>query len=209
MDIVIFVKSCARDRERGIHGAIRETWGAWGECADIRFVLGRDAIEPFADELVLDAGDGWDYLWEKTREANLWAVNQGYKWAFHACTDTYVVVPRLVALTQTCALPYIGSACPDGHLSGGAGYLLNWEAMNRLADAKWYADFEDKEVHDLLDGGRGIIRPHSLPIFRGAEPKPWDMETVSVHLGTHTGSLTQQMLYACDRRFVEAFGDHC
>ena len=206
MDIVILVKSCARDRDRGIHNVIRDTWGGWTELADVRFVLGDGNTDPLPDEIVLPARDGYDYLWEKTREANHWALGHNYRHAFHCCTDTYVVVPRLVALCKIVG-HYVGCATGEGHPSGGAGYLLNEPAMFQLANSRWYPGWEDKVVFELL--AKACIHPVSLPVFRGSEPQPWDTKTVSVHLGTRTGSLTPEMIYDCDCRFLKAHSDDC
>ncbi len=203
VDIVIYVKSCLRDREAGLHDAIRDTWARLPVGADVRFVLGSIPFEPRDDELRFPVVDDYNHLWLKTRIALNHAQTHGYKWSFHACTDTYIVIPRLVTLL-TSVLPdeayYIGCATGEGHASGGAGYALEDLAMWTLCHEQFYAQWEDKLVHDLLR--LHDIRLRSLPIFRGSEPRPWDDDTVSVHLGTHTGSMTKERLYACHHRFT-------
>lgn len=101
--LIIAVKSCQRDLERGDHVAIRRTWGADAKAAgiDVRFFVGSKNLSqipfrPLGDEVGLDCDDTYKGLPFKTRAICQWARGKLLSHIFLCDTDTYVYVKYLL-----------------------------------------------------------------------------------------------------------------
>lgn len=105
MKIIIGLKSCWKDKLRGCHDAIRETWGkdfAY-QSADARvlFFMGcnfHSIQEPDHDEVVVQADDSYDGLPAKTKAIANWLCEQDTDHAFLCDTDTFLVPKILLSL---------------------------------------------------------------------------------------------------------------
>jgi hypothetical protein len=100
---LVAIKSCNRDRLRGDHDAIRNTWGRdLPVGVDLRFFIGGEYPKPFeilrVDEWLLKIPDQYDFLPLKSRAILKWAVIQHYDYSILVDNDTYVVPKRLFAL---------------------------------------------------------------------------------------------------------------
>ena len=100
MRLLIAVKSCRQDLERGCHQAIRDTWGkdAVALGADVVFFTGDwvPACPVKQDEAILNCKDDYDSLPFKTREICRYAVARSYDYVFLCDTDTFVIPERLL-----------------------------------------------------------------------------------------------------------------
>src|ERR1035438_3326518 len=90
---LIAVTTCHAFRDRA--DAVRATWGAEVEGADIRYFLGRGAAAR-DDEVLLDCDDGYHHLSQKTQLIRRWALEQGYDYLWKIDDDTYVRPERLL-----------------------------------------------------------------------------------------------------------------
>lgn len=147
MKILIAIVTCHRYRERA--KAQRDTWIpdvapaalATGHNVDVRFFLGRpDKPHTLqADEVQVDADDGYLGLPEKTREVYRWALAQGYDFVFKADDDSYVVPSRLLTSGFE-QHDYSGRLRgPSGRYpapyASGFGYWVSARAIRILAEA--------------------------------------------------------------------------
>src|SRR5271156_2746122 len=112
MSLLIAVKSCRQDLERGYHQVIRDTWGidAVSLGIDLIFFTGnRNQSKGILgwDEVSLDCGDEYADLPFKTREICQYAVACGYDYVFLCDTDTFVI-PRLLLEVGFEAYDYYG-----------------------------------------------------------------------------------------------------
>lgn len=101
--LIVAVKSCHRDRDRGSHDAIRSTWGAelrkFG--VETRFFMGvndRPSSPLQRDEVEVQCADSYAELPFKTREICRWASGKMLDQIFLTDNDTLVIPNRLVAL---------------------------------------------------------------------------------------------------------------
>lgn len=192
--MIIMINSCARDRD--CHDAIRETWGK-----DImhRFVLGRGNTDPAPDELIVDADDGYEQVWQKARRAIEWAYFEGHQRMFQCDVDTYVLASRLINLPPE--FDYIGYRCDEGHASGGAGYFLRKRAMRALLEQPWPPGWHDLTVGKLLaDHHISLLAQNDR--FVSGIPKDWT-NIVSAHLSPRTGAYTPDMMLACHASWMK------
>lgn len=177
--LIIAVKSCHQDRDRGFHDVIRKTWGATAKAAgiEVRFFMGaneRPSSQLLNDEVELRCADTYADLPFKTREICRWARGKVTDHIFLCDTDTYIFIPYLLAFEYEKfdymgEMPYrIGttflyeSDAPGGHrevrpdcntwASGGVGYFLSKRASNEIAES-----FPDSWAEDLWVGQ--IIMP--------------------------------------------------
>lgn len=87
MRLLLAIKSCQRDLDRGYHDAIRQTWGRDTRGADLQFFTGAD----------LNAPDDYDSLPFKTREILRRSIQSGYDFTFLCDTDTFIIPSRLMS----------------------------------------------------------------------------------------------------------------
>lgn len=179
--IIICVKSCQRDLERGDHDAIRSTWGAVAQQHGIltRFFVGSsDKKSSYrSDEVALNCEDDYANLPFKTREICRWAVGKQVDYIFLCDTDTYLYIPHLITCrfdendylgytlhapnkifkesyqtTDTEGRPLVISPCYTW-CSGGLGYFLSRPAFREVADTYPQCWAEDMFVGQVLGPG--------------------------------------------------------
>jgi hypothetical protein len=99
MKLLVAVKSCMRDRARGAHDVIRNTWGAKVQGADVVFFVGSSPLNVFLedDEDSLPVSDDYDSLPFKTREILRQSVSRGYDFTFLCDNDTFIIPNRLMS----------------------------------------------------------------------------------------------------------------
>ena len=110
MTLLIAVKSCRADLDRGCHDVIRSTWGlALRGKAMVRFFVGHTASDYFMahpkadartfsnDEVVADAPDDYQSLPHKTRAICGWAITKNVSHVFLCDNDTYVNAAKLLS----------------------------------------------------------------------------------------------------------------
>jgi hypothetical protein len=193
-DVLIAVLSCHKNW--GVHPVIRSTWGEKIRDADVRFFIGRPKKQIAEDEVFLDVEDDYDSLPYKTHAMVKWALEHGYKYIFKVDTDTFVVPSRLFASKYT-QHSYVGYPWPKEErsggfqwASGGAGYWINWEAMEVIArhpveEFCWYKGKiqpEDMAVGRVL-GEHGILIQHDMrycPEVVDRYPRP-DNNFITTH----------------------------
>jgi len=174
--LIICVKSCQRDLERGDHHTIRQTWGKDAKAAgiDVRFFVGasdlKNRYEP--DEVAVNADDDYRHLPFKTREICKWASAKVLNHVFLCDTDTYVsikylltchyeqydymgMMPRPIGKT----FQYSDDDCEGVRqhwdrcytwASGGVGYFLSKKALTEVAYAFPNIWAEDMWVGQVL-----------------------------------------------------------
>jgi hypothetical protein len=176
MKLLIAVKSCQHDLERGDHEVIRKTWGkeAVEMGADVRFFIGSNTNAPScalqSDEVVLNVEDDYHSLPYKTREICRWALE--YDHVFLCDTDTCVWPKRLFSCRfenydyvgqitrpfgQTFSYNAINRSGKDeqhdncyGWASGGIGYFLSRKAVNKIAQETPTSWAEDLWVGQVM-----------------------------------------------------------
>jgi hypothetical protein len=129
MTLMICVKSCQRDLERGDHNVIRSTWGADAKVHNIpvRFFVGSEPKRYESDEVHLKCADDYNALPYKTREICRWAQGKMPNHIFLCDTDTYINVKKLLQIPFE-QYDYAG------HFGGGEGATKNtfkYRAVNR------------------------------------------------------------------------------
>lgn len=176
MRLLIAVKSCHRDANRGDHKSIENTWwsDAWHAPADCKFFLGESPFRQYfswSDEVYLDCKDGYDSLPDKTRNILKWSIAKDYDYTFLCDTDTYLI-PRLLLTCgfekydiagrfgQTPALGTTFIYKNDGRgnridnchpwPSGGVGYFLSKKAAQVVVNTEPMSWAEDLYVGQVL-----------------------------------------------------------
>ncbi|XP_053205919.1 glycoprotein-N-acetylgalactosamine 3-beta-galactosyltransferase 1-like [Panonychus citri] len=117
---------------------IKATWGK--RCNKLLFMS--STYDSTLPTVKLDVEEGRDQLWAKTREAFRYIYNNHLNeadWFMKADDDTYVVVENLryFLSSQNSSQPiYFGCKFKpyvhQGYMSGGAGYVLSKEALERF-----------------------------------------------------------------------------
>jgi hypothetical protein len=164
---LIAVTTCHPFRDRA--DAVRQTWGAEVEGADIRYFLGSGEVQR-PDEVILDCPDGYHYLSQKTQLIRRWALANGYGFVWKIDDDTYVRPERLLG-NGFAALDYVGRLRgASGNLRGpycsGFCYGLSRKAMELLAPIEWAVNEDFSE--DRWTGNRLLslgISPHNESQF--------------------------------------------
>lgn len=149
--MIVAVKSCWHDRNRGCHQIIRETWG---KDVDVRFFLGGNngGIWDMHDEVIVDSPDNLDGLPFKVHEMCKYLKDKT-DYAFFCDTDTFLATKRLFACGYQ-KYDYAGKIDVIGKpgvpvtyvdcrgttikncfpfASGGFGYFLSRKAMEVIA----------------------------------------------------------------------------
>lgn len=156
MSLLVAVKSCEADMNRGLHEAIRQTWGQ--DIAPVYFFMGNaDGTYSSSknDEIELNCLDGYNDLPFKTREILRWMLRGPYyEHVLLVDTDTYLV-PRKVKTIGYENYDYMGvNSRPFGQtfpyhapgrdgmvwygdktypwMSGGFGYFLSRKAAEMI-----------------------------------------------------------------------------
>jgi len=119
---------------------VKATWGK--RCNKLLFMSSKEDKE--LGSVALDAPEGHDNLWAKTRQAFQY-VYKHHKdeadWFLKADDDTYTIVENLRFLLEdknSSAPVYFGHKfkpyVEQGYFSGGAGYVLSKEALVRFVE---------------------------------------------------------------------------
>jgi hypothetical protein len=147
---------------------------------------------------VLDVGDGYFDLTEKTKEGHRWAFSAGFDWTFQCFTDTYIDTERLLT-SGFQHHDYTGNLAiePYPFLHGGPGYWLSPKATRILLESPIDIAARDHEKYeDRWAGIRLAVagidpvddRRYSMGIsYRYKQPDPLPgNEVISVHLSNQT-----------------------
>ena len=111
------------------------------------------------DEIVLDCGDGYDDLTEKSKAIYAWALAHDYDYVFDVDDDTYVRVERLLA-SDFASFDYVGrlSTISGVYASGGPGIWLSRRALEILVREPVTDTVDDRWVGNTL--AKNGIRLH-------------------------------------------------
>jgi hypothetical protein len=197
ISILLAIESCQRDRDRGFHEAIRDTWLDDLIKVEKWFFMGRDfglehgVIDENEDEVLLDVSDSYDTLSIKTQRICQWAVEKNFDYIFKCDVDTFVN-PRKFSIFG--GLDYMGGENADVNVpgfapnriefcSGGAGYWLSKKSLTLIAESDSIkTSAEDVFVADaLLKHG---IKPTFHPGYQWRPGAVIDKDTVTLHLSS-------------------------
>ena len=191
MSLLIAIKSCHKDKARGCHDSIRNTWGQHAHIADanlvffLGYVIAAQKLEN--DEVVLNVGDDYDSLPFKTRNVLEYFLDHSYDYALLCDIDTFIVPYRI----PSCGYKNydysgrFGSIYPIGETfemqddrnnilhdchpwaSGGIGYFLSREAARIVIETEPTHWAEDLYVGQALGPyiQSGHITAADLPDF--------------------------------------------
>jgi hypothetical protein len=191
--ILIAVKSCHDDLDKGCHDTILKTWGR--DLSDLRFFVGCERptwgqtwYDGFHEKTIdIDVADDYDHLPQKTRRILQWSLEQGYDFTFLCDVDTFLEPDRLMKTGfekydysgRFGSSPAIGSQFDfkDGRgirhehchpwASGGFGYFVSQKAAREvvLVESKIWA--EDMYVGQVMGPliQCGDIEAADLPNF--------------------------------------------
>lgn len=165
MSLLLAVKSCERDSQRGCHKAIRDTWGLERSVMglDLKFFIGHSQVRLLPDEVALPCSDDYRSLPHKTQLIAAYAMGR-YDYLFSCDTDTYVNVSALLDSGFE-TYDYMGLfSSPDAigkpnasdgrywsWCSGGSGYFLSKKAMALIVKHSSGGEWaEDRMVGQIL-----------------------------------------------------------
>lgn len=145
MKVLIAVVTCEARRRQA--DAQRATW-VKDSNYDVRFFLARQARPALADEVFVDAGDGYADLPAKVREVNRWAEGR-YDLMLKTDDDT-VMFPGRVILPQGHYTGWKQDPC-QGTYCAGLAYWLSRDAMRVIAQSPLTDDVaEDRWTGKML-----------------------------------------------------------
>lgn len=172
MKLLIAVKSCAEDMQRGAHQAIRETWGRDFKNSDLRFFIGIGDSNWILDEdeVFLLAPDDYDGLPQKTKSILKYSLEREYDYTFLCDVDTFLMPSKLMncgfekydysgrfGFTVPLGQKYIyrdnrGIVNENAYIaaSGGLGYFLSKKAAEIVVQHEPDTWAEDLWVANVL-----------------------------------------------------------
>ena len=198
MKVFLAIQSCDADRKNRRQDASLGTYLAgWPGMIDYRYFVGQGCENLRQDEVLVNAPDDYEYCAWKTRAAARFTLSVDADFMFHCTTDTYIVLPRLLAAIPR--VPYLGHLCDDGQASGGCGYWLGRSALERVAMAVPEISYEDLWVARTL----GIYAVHD-PRYHNAQPfyDDWGRGVIAAHLGRGTGVFDPAWMYQAHDNFA-------
>jgi hypothetical protein len=193
VNLLIAIKSCEFDRDRGAHSLIRETWGKDVVQGDLKFFTARPGRQLVTtadpDEVVVDAPDDYAGLPYKTREIVRYALANNYKHVFLCDTGSFVIPHHLVRCgfenfdylgywaMKLKTFAYIAQnpdrGCPAVQIpvchpwASGGGYFLSRKPMELIAVSEPFVWAEDLWVGQVM-GQYGIaLEDRSRQGFKG------------------------------------------
>lgn len=132
-NILIAVKSCIHDKERGDHEVIRGTWGKDAAAAGIpvKFFVGLPTDRPTRassrlreDEIELGVKDDYSHLTHKTQAICQSVSGKMVKNLFLCDTDTFVDIPRMLKSAYESYDYY-------GYFNGSMTGTFSYDAIDR------------------------------------------------------------------------------
>jgi hypothetical protein len=173
--LLIAVKSCRQDLDRGYHDAIRATWGqALRGRAIVRFFIGHTATDYFmahpradartlqSDEVEIDAADDYHSLPFKTRAICSWATTKNISHVFLCDTDTYVNAGKLLSCGYE-RYDYTGK------ISRPLGVTFPYDAVDRSG-----VSHRIDNCHPWASGGFGyFLSKSAASLIADTYPKGW------------------------------------
>jgi hypothetical protein len=173
--LLIAIKSCRVDMDKGCHDVIRATWGQqFRGRALVRFFIGHQNKDYFmshpaakarmlqSDEVELDTPDDYDSLPYKTRAICRWAMSKNLDHIFLCDNDTYVYPQRLL----TCGYDrydYVGK------ISKPLGETFPYNAVDRKNVNHYIA-----ECHPWASGGLGyFLSRDAARVVSDSYPNIW------------------------------------
>lgn len=159
MSLLVAVKSCRADLDRGYHDIIRATWGQdlKSKGVLVRFFVGHQGSDYFmghpkadarmlkSDEVVADSADDYNSLSFKTRSICHWVTTKNIDHVFLCDTDTYVNANKLL----TCGYQrydYVGK------ISKPIGETFPYDAVSQAGVVEHIP-----ECHPWASGGFGYF----------------------------------------------------
>lgn len=184
--ILVGICSCVKAKDR--REAVRETWAQNPpkhiQCA---YFVGRsDGFEPEEQAVQLNVNDSYEYLPQKVMAFFEYALeNLEFDWLFKCDEDTYLDLERLSELCEAdCDL--VGNTWLDerGAPSGGAGYMLSRQLIEKLVKSK--SEIPPIGAEDLLIGylAKSLSKKHlaSPRLNYGHHPIPLaHNDSISAH----------------------------
>jgi hypothetical protein len=173
--LLIAIKSCRIDMDRGCHDVIRATWGQqFRGKALVRFFLGHTKADYFmahpaakartlqSDEVEIDAADDYDALPFKTRAICHWATSKNVEGVFLCDNDTYVYPQKLLSCGYS-NYDYVGKISKPIHET------FPYDAVDRRGSLTHI-----ENCHPWASGGYGyfLSREATFTIAE-AYPKGW------------------------------------
>jgi hypothetical protein len=192
MKMLIAVKSCEKDKSRGAHDLIRETWGQDVSAAggELKFFTARSGT-PDLDEVIVNAPDDYAGLPYKTREIVRYALANNYDYVLLCDTSTVIFFRHLMAYDfmnydyigcwgmekQGPFLQIIqaedGRNCPTTRIldcypwAAGPGYILSRKAMKIVAENEPTVWAEDCWVGQVLAKNGIFLEDRYCSGFKG------------------------------------------
>jgi len=193
MSLLVAVKSCEFDRDRGAHSLIRETWGKDVVEGDLKFFTARPGQQLIAtadpDEVIVNAPDDYAGLPYKTREIVRYALANDYEHAFLCDTGSFVIPHHLMRCgfenfdylgywaMKLRTFAYVAQnsdrGCPTITIpicypwASGGGYSLSRKAMKFVAESEPFVWAEDLWVGQVMGQNRIKIEDKSRDGFKG------------------------------------------
>jgi galactosyltransferase len=173
--LLVAVKSCRQDMDRGYHDIIRGTWGqALRGKALLRFFVGHTGGDYFmahpratarhlqSDEVEVDSADDYNSLPFKTRAICHWATTKVINNIFLCDTDTYVNVPKLLSCGYE-RYDYVGKIGPL------LGETFPYEAVDRNKVSEFIP-----ACYSWASGGYGyFLSKNATWLISDTFPKHW------------------------------------
>ena len=142
--LLIAVKSCLADCDRGLHSAIEQSWGlGFQGKADVRFFTGRDDRQRLPNHVMLKVEDDYNSLPKKTQGICRWMLGKMYSHVILADTDTALYPSKVLALPFA-EYDYIGKI--DRRL----GETFEYTALTREGEVEFHP-----RCHPWASGGFG------------------------------------------------------
>ena len=148
--LLIGVVSCSKHNDR--RESCRQSWMKNATDRfniDTFFITGDTTskmVRRGGDTLYVPSDDDYQSLPQKTWQLAIYAQKNGYSHLFKCDDDTFLYIPRLVSMLSKEPEAFVGYTNAPGMVSGGAGYLLNTDAINILVNNMGKIPFGTEDV---------------------------------------------------------------